>query len=99
MDNKEVKDMEITKDENSEVIEKLVEEITECTNELKAIQSKQKMLALNASIEAARAGEAGAGFNVVAKEVEKLSENISIVTGKIEQFIRDIADVMTKMTE
>lgn len=87
------------RNEHSEKITRLVEEISTCTSELKAIQSKQKMLALNASIEAARAGEAGAGFNVVAKEVEKLSENISIVTGKIEQFIGDIAEVMTKITE
>lgn len=86
------------RNEHSEKITRLVEEISTCTSELKAIQSKQKMLALNASIEAARAGEAGAGFNVVAKEVEKLSENISIVTGKIEQFIGDIAEVMTKIT-
>ena len=39
---------------------KLVERITLKTSELKALQNKQKILALNASIEAARAGEKGA---------------------------------------
>ena len=58
----------------AEATKGLVEGIAEKTSELKALQNKQKILALNASIEAARAGEKGAGFAVVAKEVGKLSE-------------------------
>ena len=50
----------------AESTNKLVERITLKTSELKALQNKQKILALNASIEAARAGEKGAGFAVVA---------------------------------
>lgn len=86
--------MEPVANKKTEEINELVEAIMKCTGELRGIQSKQKMLALNASIEAARAGEVGAGFNVVAKEVEKLSENISIVNGKIEQIVSQIADLV-----
>ena len=44
----------------------LINAIIEKSHALDKIESKQRMLALNASIEAARAGEAGKGFAVVA---------------------------------
>ena len=93
---------EYAKKKNSVVIKKLekgaeathnlVERITLKTSELKALQNKQKILALNASIEAARAGEKGAGFAVVAKEVGKLSEQSTVVNSEID-------DIVTKITE
>lgn len=75
----------------------LVEQITAKTGELKALQNKQKILALNASIEAARAGERGAGFAVVAKEVEKLSEQSTIVNKAIEDIVVNISGVVQSM--
>ena len=51
----------------------LINAIIEKSHALDKIESKQRMLALNASIEAARAGEAGKGFAVVADEVGKLA--------------------------
>lgn len=77
----------------------LVEEIKKKTGELRSIQGKQKILALNASIEAARAGEMGAGFAVVAGEVGKLSEKSSEVNGEIEAIVTSISDVVTAMKE
>lgn len=60
-------------------ISKIVNDVANVTSEtknLKSFASKQKILALNASIEAARAGEHGKGFEVVAKEVQKLADNM-----------------------
>jgi methyl-accepting chemotaxis protein len=42
------------------------------------IADRIALLALNATIEAARAGEAGAGFNIVAREVRELSRRTHI---------------------
>ena len=74
-----------------------VEEIKKKTGELRSIQSKQKILALNASIEAARAGEMGAVFSVVAGEVGKLSEKSSSVNKDIEDIVGKISDVVSAM--
>lgn len=78
---------------------RLVQEIKDSTKKLKAIQGKQKILALNASIEAARAGEVGAGFSVVAKEVGNLSKSSSEVNNQIENIVSKIATVVSTMSE
>lgn len=83
----------------AESTNKLVERITLKTSELKALQNKQKILALNASIEAARAGEKGAGFAVVAKEVGKLSEQSTVVNKEIEEIVSDISMEVEAMKE
>lgn len=98
---------EYAKNKNSVIIGKLargvddthqlVEQITLKTGELKALQNKQKILALNASIEAARAGEKGAGFAVVAKEVGKLSEQSTVVNREIEEIVGKISDAVEEM--
>lgn len=77
----------------------LVGDIQKRTNELRAIQQKQKILALNASIEAARAGELGKGFSVVAGEVGKLSESSSKTNAEIDKILTDIVNVVTTMNE
>ncbi len=77
----------------------LVEQITMKTAELKELQSKQRILALNASIEAARAGSAGDGFAVVAKEVSKLSERSSSVNQEIETIVKNITSAVEAMRE
>lgn len=64
--------------------------INEQTHELKAIASKQKILALNASIEAARSGEAGVGFAVVAKSMGDLSSKSAVIYGDIEKAVVDV---------
>lgn len=98
---------EYAKKKNGVIIEKLasgveethqlVEKITLKTTELKSLQNKQKILALNASIEAARAGEKGAGFAVVAKEVGKLSEQSTVVNREIEEIVENISEAVEKM--
>lgn len=77
----------------------LVEQITLKTTELKELQNKQRILALNASIEAARAGSAGDGFAVVAKEVGKLSGRSSVVNKEIEEIVQNINSAVEAMRE
>ena len=100
---------EYAKKRNSVIIKKLekgagtthdlVERITVKTAELKALQNKQKILALNASIEAARAGEKGAGFAVVAKEVGKLSEQSTVVNSEIDEIVLKITEAVKEMQD
>ena len=77
----------------------LVDTIKKETSTLRSIQSRQKILALNASIEAARAGDKGAGFAVVASEVGKLSERSSVVNKNIEDVVNRISQVVTAMQQ
>lgn len=58
---------------------------------IQGISSKTNLLGLNASIEAARSGEAGKGFNVVAKEIQKLSITSKDSISKIDVIIKDIS--------
>ena len=75
----------------------LVSQITIKTAELRALQNRQNILALNASIEAARAGEKGAGFAVVAKEVRNLSEQSAKVNTEIEEVVKSISQAVEAM--
>lgn len=98
---------EYARSKNGTIIEKLstgvdathelVKQITQKTEALKALQNKQKILALNASIEAARAGEVGAGFAVVAKEVGKLSEQSTQVNREVEEVVEKISQAVEAM--
>lgn len=74
---------------------------TKSTDEvLKFVQSvaqQTNLLGLNASIEAARAGEYGSGFNVVAKEIRKLSvsssESIKQIDGVLEKIKHSVNNI------
>lgn len=73
-----------------EGLQKAVEKIKACTNNIVSIAEQTNMLALNASIEAARAGEAGKGFAVVAVEVKKLADEIKALTGEVDSGISEV---------
>jgi len=60
------------------------------TDLIKNISRQTNLLGLNASIEAARAGQHGAGFNIVAQEVRKLSTETTTATDNIESSLRSI---------
>lgn len=60
------------------------------TGLIKSISRQTNLLGLNASIEAARAGQHGAGFNIVAQEVRKLSAETSVATENIESSLTNI---------
>jgi len=84
--------------ETAEVFETLRQQMTSIsalTEQLGNIAFNTRMLALNASIEAARAGQYGAGFSVVANEVQSLaaeSDSCSTqVTEVVEAMTRQVA--------
>ncbi|MFJ7733777.1 methyl-accepting chemotaxis protein [Lysinibacillus sp. NPDC097231] len=60
------------------------------TDLIKSISRQTNLLGLNASIEAARAGQHGAGFNIVAQEVRKLSTETTTATDNIESSLQSI---------
>ena len=69
------------------------------------ISRNVKVLALNAAVEAARAGENGKGFSVVAREVQKLSEDTAqaslLISEKIKEstvFTTNASDLVNKIT-
>src|SRR5690606_2810509 len=64
--------------------------ITEFSNLVGDIANQTQLLALNASIEAAHAGELGRGFQVVAGEIRKLSEESNRAVAEIHGLITEI---------
>ena len=75
----------------------LIEEINEKSMALDKIESKQKILSLNASIEAARAGEFGRGFAVVASEFGKLAVNSGEINKNIKSSLKTLTSVIEEM--
>lgn len=75
----------------------LIDEINEKSMALDKIESKQKILSLNASIEAARAGEFGRGFAVVASEFGKLAVNSGEINKNIKSSLKSLTTVIDEM--
>ncbi|WP_107949325.1 methyl-accepting chemotaxis protein [Lysinibacillus parviboronicapiens] len=71
----------------------------EVTDFIKTISKQTNLLGLNASIEAARAGQYGAGFNIVAQEVRKLSSETSTATEQIETSLKTITSNIQALME
>jgi len=76
---------------------------TKATANIRELMSHTRILALNATIEAARAGEAGKSFEVVAAEIERVSERIDEIatelatrlderTGELERLGSDLVE-------
>ncbi len=77
----------------------LSDEINLISSFIEGVSDQTKMLGLNASIEAARAGEVGKGFNVVAKEIRKLSDQTKGTVPKLKKIIDNIKLKLTDVSK
>jgi len=75
------------------------EKTNEITQLIKSISRQTNLLGLNASIEAARAGQHGAGFNIVAKEVRKMSNQTADSAKEIETSLDNVKNNIGNLQE
>jgi len=93
---KNVKKMEDIKEKNSGVIEGIislsnkVNKIRDIVRIINTITDQTKVIAFNAALEAASAGETGKRFAVIAGEVNRLADDITILTRQIREQIEEI---------
>ncbi len=80
------------------VLNEKASRIGKITGAITNIAEQTNLLALNATIEAARAGKAGEGFNVIAEEVKKLSEQSTGSAKEITYIVTDIQNEIRNIT-
>jgi hypothetical protein len=79
-----------------QVLIKKSQEIEASSNEIEAILKSLNLLAVNATIEASRAGAQGAGFAVVANEVQNLAVRSKSSLNKIQALMREFRQLLSR---
>lgn len=72
------------------MLQEQIQEISQSAQELTKIASSTSMLALNASIEAARAGQMGAGFAVVATNIQQLANDSNNCSAQVAEIVKNM---------
>lgn len=73
-----------------QAMEQKMGEVAHIADQLGSISYNTSILSLNASVEAARAGEKGAGFNVVASEMRKLSNDSNVFSDQVSEVVKGL---------
>ncbi|MDR2733612.1 MAG: methyl-accepting chemotaxis protein [Spirochaetota bacterium] len=100
---KNVKKMEDIKTKNSEIINGIislgnkVSRIRDIVRVINTIIDQTKVIAFNAALEAAGAGETGKRFAVVSGEINRLAEDIDVLTRQIREQIEDIQSASSSL--
>jgi len=79
-------------------LEKRSEEIEGIANIIGAIAEQTNLLALNAAIEAARAGESGAGFSVIADQVQRQADISVNAVGEVDLLVTRMRDGIAEVS-
>ncbi len=92
-------------DENASMVKAHANKTNDILRYINSVAESTKLLGINASIESARAGKLGAGFAIVAGEIQKLattsldsSKEIKGIVGGIQSLIDKMADNITHIT-
>ncbi|MBI3184242.1 MAG: methyl-accepting chemotaxis protein [Myxococcales bacterium] len=91
----EIGHMRTESKEVAEAIQKLnadLQQVSKIAQVINSVAERSDLLALNAALEGTKAGEVGRGFSLVAAEMRKLAENVSLSA-------RDIARIVEKIQE
>ncbi len=75
------------------------EKIGHLVNSITHIAKQTNLVALNASIEAARAGDLGAGFEIVAQEIRKLSDGSTDAAHKVQEAIDEVNTLVKRILD
>ncbi|MFZ7120308.1 MAG: methyl-accepting chemotaxis protein [Eubacteriaceae bacterium] len=97
-----ISDLNVNIQEVVEANEQILSSVNEATshtadtndilNFIQEISTQTNLLGLNAAIEASRAGEFGRGFDVVAKEIRKLSTSTSESIKKVDNVLNNVSN-------
>jgi methyl-accepting chemotaxis protein len=78
-------------------LENKITNIREIVTTINDITDQTKVIAFNAALEAASAGEQGKRFSVVASEVNRLADAITILTKQVRQKVEEIRESSTSL--
>lgn len=95
----ELKQSRVRLDKITELLKSSLKSIQMQLRSIQDISTQTHLLSINASIEAARAGKAGAGFRIIANEVNKLSESTDSNTKNIEEIIEDFSERLNTLVQ
>lgn len=79
-----------TLQQSMEHIQHVSEKLVDILSIMKNIALQTKMLAVNTAVEASRSGHDGAGFSVIAREIQKLADQSASWLGEIRTLVHNV---------